>query len=97
MKTSFLYRFLLLFMLADLACAGEQRPNILFILTDNQAASLLGAYGNPDIRTPNIDRLAAEGTIFTRAYAVNGMCSPTRGHPDDRSDAVSARDTQLAG
>ncbi|MYH70103.1 MAG: sulfatase-like hydrolase/transferase [Gammaproteobacteria bacterium] len=60
------------------AGADEQRPNILFILTDNQAASLLGAYGNPDIRTPNIDRLAAEGITFTRAYAVNGMCSPTR-------------------
>lgn len=78
MKTSLLYRFLLLLMLAELACAGEQRPNILFILTDNQAATLLGAYGNPDIRTPNIDRLAAEGITFTRAYAVNGMCSPTR-------------------
>ena len=58
--------------------AGEQPPNVLFILTDNQAASLLGAYGNPDVRTPHIDRLAREGIKFTRAYAVNGMCSPTR-------------------
>ena len=78
MKTSLLFRLVALFMLADFACAGEQRPNILFILTDNQAATLLGAYGNPDIRTPNIDRLAEEGITFTRAYAVNGMCSPTR-------------------
>ncbi len=78
MKTSLLFRLVVLFMLAEFACAGEQRPNILFILTDNQAASLLGAYGNPDIRTPNIDRLAVEGIVFTRAYAVNGMCSPTR-------------------
>ncbi|SVA24321.1 uncharacterized protein METZ01_LOCUS77175, partial [marine metagenome] len=50
----------------------------MFILADNQPASLLGVYGNPDIRTPNIDQLAAEGTRFTSAFAVNGMCSPTR-------------------
>ena len=97
MKTSLLFRLVVLFMLAEFACAGEQKPNILFILTDNQAASLLGAYGNPDIRTPNIDRLAAEGITFTRAYAVNGMCSPNPGNPDDRTDALAARHTQLAG
>ena len=57
---------------------GEQPPNILFILTDNQAASLIGTYGNPDIKTPNIDQLAAEGMQFNRFFAVNGMCSPTR-------------------
>lgn len=53
-------------------------PNILFILTDNQGASLLGAYGNPDIRTPHADQLAHDGIRFNRAYAVSGMCSPTR-------------------
>jgi len=58
--------------------AKKKRPNILFILTDNQAASLLGTYGNPDIRTPNIDLLAKEGIQFNRFFAVNGMCSPTR-------------------
>ncbi len=58
--------------------AKQARPNILFILTDNQAASLIGAYGNPDIETPHIDRLAREGILFTEAFAVNGMCSPTR-------------------
>lgn len=52
--------------------------NVLFILADNQPASLLGAYGNPDVRTPNIDQLASEGVLFTNAFAVNGMCSPTR-------------------
>ena len=50
----------------------------MFILSDNQAASLLGAYGNDDIKTPHIDRLAAEGIRFDRTYAVNGLCSPTR-------------------
>jgi arylsulfatase A-like enzyme len=61
---------------APLAAA---RPlNLLFILTDNQPASILGAYGNPDVRTPNIDRLAREGMLFRNAFAANSMCSPTR-------------------
>ncbi len=60
------------------ASALARPPNVLFILTDNQPASLLGAYGNPEVLTPNIDRLANEGMLFTRAMAVNGMCSPTR-------------------
>ena len=63
---------------AHVTNAAQDQPNIVFILTDNQPASLIGSYGNPDIRTPNIDALASEGVRFTRAYAVNGMCSPTR-------------------
>ena len=58
--------------------AADEKPNILFILSDNQHAGLLGAYGNPDIKTPHIDSLAAGGVKFTNAFAVNGMCSPTR-------------------
>jgi arylsulfatase A-like enzyme len=58
--------------------AKEIQPNILLIVVDNQPASILGTYGNPDVRTPNIDRLADEGVRFTRAFAVHGMCSPTR-------------------
>ena len=78
MKTSHLSCFFALLLPVGIAAAGERPPNILFILTDNQAASLLGAYGNPDVRTPHVDRLAEEGIRFTRAFAVNGMCSPTR-------------------
>jgi arylsulfatase A-like enzyme len=58
--------------------AGGIQPNILFIVADNQPASILGAYGNPDVKTPNIDRLANDGVRFTNAFAVHGMCSPTR-------------------
>ena len=58
--------------------AEARRPNVLLILTDNQAAWTLGCYGNRDIRTPNIDRLAREGMLFTRCFASNGVCSPTR-------------------
>ncbi len=52
--------------------------NVVFILTDNQGAWTLGCYGNPDIRTPNIDRLAGDGMRFTRAMSSNPVCSPTR-------------------
>ena len=70
---------LLLSIILSYPClAADKPPNVLFILTDNQAASLLGTYGNPDIKTPHINKLADEGIKFTRAFAVNGMCSPTR-------------------
>jgi len=61
-------------------CAEQppRPPNFVFILTDNQGAWTLGCYGNPDIRTPNIDRLASEGVRFTRALSSNPVCSPTR-------------------
>src|SRR6476469_6468692 len=59
--------------------SAAQRPtNLVFILTDNHGAWTLGCYGNPDIRTPNIDRLAREGTLFSRCYSSNAVCSPTR-------------------
>jgi len=58
--------------------AQARPPNLVFILTDNQGAWTLGCYGNPDIRTPHIDRLAAEGIRFTRALSCNPVCSPTR-------------------
>jgi arylsulfatase A-like enzyme len=58
--------------------ASRERPNVVFILTDNQGAWTLGCYGNPDIRTPNIDRLAQQGIRFTRALSSNPVCSPTR-------------------
>jgi putative membrane-bound dehydrogenase-like protein len=55
-----------------------ERPNIVFILTDNQGAWQLGCYGNPDFKTPHIDRMASEGVRFTQAFANNAVCSPTR-------------------
>lgn len=64
---------------SESAAEGQaRRMNVVFILSDNQPASILGTYGNPDVRTPNIDQLALEGVQFTNVFAVNGMCSPTR-------------------
>jgi arylsulfatase A-like enzyme len=58
--------------------AAPRRPNVILILTDNQGAWTLGCYGNKDLRTPNIDRLAREGIRFTRCFSSNAVCSPTR-------------------
>jgi len=60
------------------APAAEPPPNIVLIMTDNHGPWTLGCYGNPDIRTPNIDRLAGEGVRFTQAFSSNAVCSPTR-------------------
>jgi arylsulfatase A-like enzyme len=67
-----------LWLVATIAHAAAPHPNVVFILSDNQGAWTLGCYGNPDIRTPNIDRLAAEGIRFTRALSSNPVCSPAR-------------------
>ncbi|MEE8452312.1 MAG: sulfatase-like hydrolase/transferase [Thermoguttaceae bacterium] len=53
-------------------------PNVVLIMTDNHGPWTLGCYGNRDIKTPHIDRLAAEGLLFGRCYANNAVCSPTR-------------------
>ncbi len=58
--------------------ASTSRPSIILIVSDNQSASLLNTYGNNEIRTPNIDQLARQGIKFNNAFAVNGVCSPTR-------------------
>jgi choline-sulfatase len=54
------------------------RPNIVFILTDDQGAWANGCYGNSEIRTPNIDRLAAGGLRFENFFCSTPVCSPSR-------------------
>jgi arylsulfatase A-like enzyme len=55
-----------------------RQPNVVLVMTDNHGAWSLGCYGSPDVRTPNIDRLAREGILFTRCFSSNAVCSPTR-------------------
>ncbi|MCL2742073.1 MAG: sulfatase-like hydrolase/transferase, partial [Oscillospiraceae bacterium] len=57
----------------------EGRPNILWICTDSQRWDTLGCYGNPWVRTPNLDALAAGGVLFEGCYAQNPLCTPSRG------------------
>src|SRR5688572_27835559 len=70
--------------LAALLCActlthaQPTRPNVIAIVTDDQAMWSIGAYGNTESRTPNMDRLAREGARFTNAFTVTPVCSPSR-------------------
>src|SRR5690348_14603680 len=59
--------------------AGESgRPNFVFILADDLGYADLGCYGGRDPHSPNLDRMAAEGLVFTNGYANSSVCSPTR-------------------
>jgi arylsulfatase A-like enzyme len=64
---------------AQVALAQTSKPpNIVFLISDDHSADDLGCYGNPAIRTPNLDRLASEGMRFTNAFVTSPQCSPSR-------------------
>lgn len=54
------------------------RPNILFIISDQHNAKVMGHKGHPDVKTPNLDRLASEGVRFDNAITQNPICTPSR-------------------
>ena len=58
--------------------APPTRPNILLVLSDDHSYPHVGCYGNPDIKTPNLDRFAAQGFRFDRAYVGCPQCVPSR-------------------
>jgi arylsulfatase A-like enzyme len=61
------------------AAKGDgSKPNILFLFTDDHAVQSIGAYGSRINETPNIDRLAREGTVFDRCFCCNSICAPSR-------------------
>ena len=62
----------------QLARGQEYKPNILFVLTDDQASWAIGISGDPNARTPNMDRLAREGAYFKNSFATTPVCSPSR-------------------
>ena len=55
-----------------------KKRNVLFLMADEHSPRVLGCYGNPVIRTPNLDALAAQGTRFTSAYTPCPICVPAR-------------------
>jgi arylsulfatase A-like enzyme len=73
-------RLFLLFLLCYPALQGlaQQRPNIIYVMSDDHDADAISAYGRRLIHTPNIDRLANEGMRFTRAFVGNSICGPAR-------------------
>ncbi len=62
--------------------ARARKPNVLFLFTDDQREDTIAALGNPHIRTPNLDKLAKSGVVFTNAYCMGGfsgaVCLPSR-------------------
>lgn len=63
---------------SDAATPDRSRPNVVFLYTDDQARWGLGAYGNAEIQTPNLDRLAQQGALFRNAFTTTPVCSPSR-------------------
>jgi arylsulfatase A-like enzyme len=70
----------ILFALGSITLEGApaQRPNILFIMTDDHAAHAVSAYGSKVNQTPHMDRIGREGMRFDRAFVVNSICTPSR-------------------
>lgn len=82
------------------AAAATPRPNIIFILSDDLGYADIGPYGQKDIQTPALDQMAAEGMLFTDAYAGSSLCAPCRstlftglhtGHTPIRHNPIAAR------
>jgi arylsulfatase A-like enzyme len=76
-------RLLIFILLAQFICScstdkESPRPNILFIMSDDHAYQAISAYGHGLNKTPNIDRIASAGAIFTRACVSNSICAPSR-------------------
>src|SRR6188508_3031557 len=67
-----------LFCLAAIAFAAPDKPNIIIILADDLGYGDLGCYGHPTIKTPNLNRMAAEGMRFTEFYSAAEVCTPSR-------------------
>jgi arylsulfatase A-like enzyme len=63
---------------AGFAAAADERPNILFIMSDDHAAHALSAYGSKVNKTPQLDRIAREGVRFTHCFVTNSICTPSR-------------------
>ena len=66
----------------DGTTAARRRPNILIFCTDEQRGDYLGCMGHPDLKTPSLDRLAAQGTLFQHCYSSSPVCMPAHGSRD---------------
>ncbi|MDB4384529.1 sulfatase-like hydrolase/transferase [Opitutaceae bacterium] len=65
-------------LLSPLCSFAQDRANIIFLLTDDQSTSSVGSYGNPDVQTPQLDRLAGDGVSFDRYYTTTAICMASR-------------------
>ncbi len=76
--TSFSLYWLTVGVFFTLALFGAERPNIVFVYTDDQAPWAVGISGNSQIRTPHMDRLFREGAYLVNAFTTTPVCSPSR-------------------
>lgn len=65
-------------LLPKMSGKADSRPNILFLVSDQHQARLLGCAGHETVQTPNLDKLAAQGVLCNRAYTTNPICTPSR-------------------
>lgn len=75
MKRTLLFIFI---SISSVAISQDKRPNILFIMSDDHAYQAISAYNDKLIQTPNIDRIANEGILFSNASVTNSICAPSR-------------------
>ena len=64
---------------AAASSAAPKRPNLVFVFSDQKSSDMLGCYGNTDIQTPNLDRLARAGVRFNHCISNSPVCTPYRG------------------
>jgi len=78
MSTKTIKIFSFLSILFVYGCTSQRPPNIVFVLVDDLGWNDLGCYGSTFYETPNLDKMASQGMMFTDAYAASPVCSPTR-------------------
>lgn len=71
-------KIVFLYLLAACSLQAANTPNVIYILTDDLGFGDLGCYGQSTLSTPNLDKLASEGMIFTRNYSGSTVCAPSR-------------------
>ena len=73
-----LFAVLSVLLAAPVLASAAGRPNVVFVLTDDQRSKALSCMGHPSLKTPHIDRLAAEGALFKNHFCTTSLCSPSR-------------------
>ena len=74
----FLFLLLALCFCQSTFARSADKPNIIFVLTDDQSYGMMGCTGNPIVQTPNLDNLADDGILFTNAHITSAICTPSR-------------------
>ncbi|MEY3958138.1 MAG: hypothetical protein RJA37_741 [Verrucomicrobiota bacterium] len=83
-------------LMAAVSLAAADRPNVLFILSDDHSYPYLSCYGDTNVRTPNLDRLASEGAKFRRFFTSAPQCVPSRAAYLSGRSPVAARITRFS-